>query len=219
MTDQSLRMALILFDFDGVLADTLDDMLNFAQAVCMELGIDRIPTPADLDALETMSFVEYGKQLGFPPALADEFASRCLRRFVERTHPPKMFNGMAQVFERLAVRNTLAIVTGNTTRAVENFLVENGIRQYVSAIFAVDQPGSKGEKILKAKTQLARTNEAVYYIGDAVSDIQVARQVSAKSVAVSWGHQSLNKLVKAKPDHIVHSPQEIIAVFRKNEEL
>ena len=45
-------MALILFDFDGVLADTLDDMLHFAQAVCVELGSDRIPTPADLDALE-----------------------------------------------------------------------------------------------------------------------------------------------------------------------
>ena len=45
-------MALILFDYDGVLADTLDDMLNFAQQVCLELGIDRRPTPADLDALE-----------------------------------------------------------------------------------------------------------------------------------------------------------------------
>src|SRR5512141_2002085 len=133
-------MALIIFDFDGVLADTIDDMLNFAQAVCMELGIDRVPTPADLDALETMSFVEYGKQLGVPPALANEFARRCLMRFVERSHPPKIFDGMVQVIEQLSVRHTIAIVTGNTTRAVEDFLIENGIRQYISAIFAVDQP-------------------------------------------------------------------------------
>jgi phosphoglycolate phosphatase len=209
-------MALILFDFDGVLADTLDDMLNFAQAVCVELGIDRIPTPADLDALETMSFVEYGKQLGVPPALAAEFASRCLKRFSERSRPPKIFEGMAQVIEQLSLCHTLAIVTGNTTRAVENFLIENGIRKYVSAIFAVDQSGTKEEKILKAKTQLATSNDAVYYVGDAVSDIQAARQVSVKSVAVSWGHQSLDKLVKAEPDQIVHSPREIIAVFRKN---
>jgi phosphoglycolate phosphatase len=209
-------MALILFDFDGVLADTLDDMLNFAQAVCVELGIDRIPTPADLDVLETMSFVEYGKQLGVPPLLADEFAARCLRRFVERSHPPKIFEGMAQVIKGLSARHTLAIVTGNTTRAVENFLTENDIRQCVSAIFAVNQPGSKEEKILKAKTQLAMTNDTVYYVGDAVSDIQAARQASVKSVAVSWGHQSLSKLAKAEPDHIVSSPREIIAVFRKN---
>ena len=209
-------MALILFDFDGVLADTLDDMLNFAQAVCAEMGVDRIPTPADLDALETMSFVEYGKQLGAPPPLADEFASRCLKRFVERPHPPKIFDGMAEVIKQLSMHHVLAIVTGNTTPAVENFLIENGILQCISAIFAVDQPGSKTEKILKAKSQLGTDKDMVYYVGDAVSDIHAARQVSVKSVAVSWGHQSLGKLVKAKPDHIVHAPREIVAVFEKS---
>ena len=208
-------MALILFDFDGVLADTLDDMLNFAQAVCVELGIDRIPTPADLDALETMSFVEYGKQLGIPPQLAGEFASRCLQRFIEKPYPPKIFTGMAQVLEQLSARHTLAIVTGNTTRAVENFLRENNIHQFVSAIFAVDQPGSKVEKIQKAKSQLATEADAVYYVGDAVSDIHAARQAAVKSVAVSWGHQSLSKLVNVQPDHIVQTPQEISALFEK----
>ncbi len=208
-------MALILFDFDGVLADTLDDMLNFAQAVCAELGVDRIPTPADLDALETMSFVEYGKQLGVPHHLAGEFATRCLQRFIEKPHPPKIFAGMAQVIEQLSARNTLAIVTGNTTRAVENFLIENNIRQFISAVFAVDQPGSKVEKIQKAKSQLAAENDVVYYVGDAVSDIRAARQVEVRSVAVSWGHQSLGKLVNVQPDHIVHAPQEISALFEK----
>jgi phosphoglycolate phosphatase-like HAD superfamily hydrolase len=206
-------MALILFDFDGVLADTLGDMLHFAQAVCVELGFDRIPTPADLDALETMSFVEYGKQLGIPPQLAGEFASRCLQRFIEKPHPPKIFAGMAQVLEQLSARHTLAIVTGNTTRAVENFLSENNIRQFVSAVFAVDQPGSKVEKILKAKSQLAAENDAVYYVGDAVSDIHAARQAVIKSVAVGWGHQSLDKLLKSQPDYIVHTPQEISTLF------
>jgi len=208
-------MTLILFDFDGVLADTLDDMLDFAQAVCVELGFDRIPTPADLDALETMSFVEYGKQLGIPPHLAGEFATRCLQRFIEKPHPPKIFAGMAQVLDQLSARHTLAIVTGNTTRAVENFLRENNIHQFVSTVLAVDQPGSKVEKIRKAKSLFATENDVVYYVGDAVSDIHAARQVEVKSVAVSWGHQSLRKLVNAQPDHIVHAPQEIIELFEK----
>jgi phosphoglycolate phosphatase-like HAD superfamily hydrolase len=120
---------------------------------------------------------------------------------------------MAQVLEQLSARHTLAIVTGNTTRAVENFLRENNIHQFVSAVFAVDQPGSKVEKILKAKSQLATENDAVYYVGDAVSDVHAARQAVIKSVAVGWGHQSLGKLVNAQPDHIVHTPREISALF------
>ena len=208
-------MALILFDFDGVLADTLDDMLNFAQAVCAELGVNRLPTPADLDALETMSFVEYGMQLRVPPELVDEFVNRCLKRFIEKPHPPKMFEGMAEVIKQLSKDHVIAIVTGNTTSAVETFLAENDILQHISGIFAVDQPGSKTEKMRKAKSQLGRENDVVYYVGDAVSDIHAARQVSVKSVAVSWGHQSRSKLVNAKPDHIVHAPIEIVALLEK----
>lgn len=209
-------MALIIFDFDGVLADTLDDMLNFAQAVCAELGYNRIPTPADLAVLETMSFVEYGKQLGIPPQLAGEFASRCLQRFIEKPDPPKIFAGMAQVFEQVAARHTLAIVTGNTTRAVENFLRENNVDQFVRLIFAVDQPGSKVEKIQKVTQQLAAATDAVYYVGDAVSDIHAARQAGVQMVAVSWGHQQPAKLLQAQPDHMVYTPQELIELFKEN---
>jgi len=206
-------MALILFDFDGVLADTLSDMLRFAQEVCAELGIHRIVTPADLDALDTMSFVEYGKQLGVPPPLADEFANRCLKKFMQKPSPPRIFDGMAQVIEQLSARHAIGIVTGNTTRTVENFLVENGIQKYVGAVFAVDQPGTKPEKILMARRQLAKFREEVYFVGDAVSDIQAARSTSIKSIAVSWGHQSTEKLISAEPDYLVHSPRELLDIL------
>ena len=49
-------MALILFDYDGVLADTLGDMILFAQQVCDELGVNHVVTPQDLNSLEIMSF-------------------------------------------------------------------------------------------------------------------------------------------------------------------
>jgi phosphoglycolate phosphatase-like HAD superfamily hydrolase len=68
------------------------------------------------------------------------------------------------------------------------------------------------EKIQKVKSQLAG-DDAVYYVGDAVSDIHAARQAGVKSVAVGWGHQSLVKLIKSQPDYIVHIPQEISALF------
>ena len=124
-------MKLILFDFDGVLADTLDDMLSFAQDACAELGIHRIVTPADLASLETMSFAEYGRQLGVPSHLIDKFADGCFKRFGQRSRPPKIFDGMKQVVEQLSKNNTLAVVTGNTTQTVQNFLAEHGLRESV----------------------------------------------------------------------------------------
>ena len=121
---------------------------------------------------------------------------------------------MTQVIKELSTRHAIGIVTGNATLAVENFLLENGIRQYVGVISALDQPGSKSEKILKAKSQLTgNIIKDAYYVGDSVSDIHAARKASVKSIAVSWGHQSLGRLVNAKPDYVVHSPQELLEIF------
>ena len=207
-------MAIILFDFDGVLADTLENMLNFARAACTQLGFPRNPTPADLDALETMSFAEYGRQLKIPEQHLDEFVSLCLQLFNQRPIPPNIFEGMDRVLVEAAKRNTLAIVTGNTTPTVEAFLKYHGLRDHIELVIGVEQKGSRPEKIRRAIKELAQNAEFVYMVGDAVSDIRAARETAIKSVAVSWGHQSPSRLRGANPDYQVNSPQELSTLLK-----
>ncbi len=206
-------MKLILFDFDGVLADTLGDLLQFGQEACDELGVKHTATQHDLNSLEIMSFATYGRQLEVPENLVAEFVSRCMAKFSQMPNSPNIFDGMTRVVEQLSARHAIGVITGNSTLTVENFLIENGIRNCVSLIFALDQPGSKIEKIVRAKNQLSMDIGDVYYVGDSVSDIHAAREASVKSIAVSWGHQSLARLVDAKPDYVVHSPQELMEIF------
>jgi len=77
----------------------------------------------------------------------------------------------------------------------------------------VDSPGSKAEKISHAQKQLAAEGEAVFMVGDSASDVRAAKEASVKSIAVSWGHQSVEVLIRAEPDQIVHSPRELIKVI------
>jgi phosphoglycolate phosphatase len=208
-------MAIILFDFDGVLADTLDDLLNFAREVCAQLGFPRNPTPADLEVLETMSFVDYGRQLKLPAQYIDAFVSQCLQMFNKRLRPPEMFKGMGQVITEAARNNSIAIVTGNTTPTVEEFLKENDLRECIRLIIGVEQKGSRPEKIKRALRELRQDEELPYMVGDAVSDIRAARETSVKSIAVGWGHQSPSRLMTANPDYLVDSPQELLGLLKK----
>ena len=208
-------MAIILFDFDGVLADTLDDLLNFAREVCAQLGLPRNPTPADLEVLDTMSFVDYGQQLKLPPQYIDAFVSQCLQRFNQRSRPPEIFEGMRQVITEAARHNTIAIVTGNTTPTVNEFLKENNLREHIKLIIGVEQKGTRPEKIERALRELGQGEKAAYMVGDAVSDIRAARETSTKSIAVGWGHQSPTRLMTAAPDYLVDSPQELLELLKK----
>lgn len=207
-------MAIILFDFDGVLADTLEDILEFAREACAQMGLERDPKPADLDALETMSFFDFGRQLTVPPDNITGFVDRCLHMFNQKPHPPKIFQGMEQVVAQAAKHNTLAIITGNSTPTVEAFLVKYGLRKQIKLVIGVERKASRPEKIKIALNELERPNENVYMVGDSLSDIRAARETGIKNIAVGWGHQSTSRLMTANPDYLVNSPQELSELLK-----
>jgi len=207
-------MPLILFDFDGVLADTLSDMLRFAQETCDELNVQHTVLQADLSELEVMSFATFGRACEVPENLVGEFVRRCTGKFAEKKSPPEIFDGLDEVIENLAQEHVVAVVTGNTTENVNAFILHHGLTDFVRAVYGVDLPGSKVEKILKAKSQFVVGDEMVLMLGDSVSDIRAAKEAGGLCVAVGWGHQSLKKLIDAKPDAFVHSPAEILDVIK-----
>ena len=168
-------MALILFDFDGVLADTIADMLRFAQEVCDELGVKHTVVQTDLSELEVMSFATFGRACGMPEDLVEEFVRRCTGKFAEKKAPPAIFNGLGEVVRKLAKSHVLAVVTGNTEGNVRTFLEEHGLEGCFRAVYGVDMPGSKAEKILMAKSQFVAEGETVFMVGDSLSDVHAAR--------------------------------------------
>ncbi len=208
-------MSLILFDFDGVLADTLEDLLQFGQEVCNELGVSHTVVREDLSTLEVMSFATFGRQLEVPEALIEEFVRRCLAKVAAKESPPAIFAGLAEVVRDLSTRHVLGIVTTNSTQNVKAFLIQHKLEDCIRVIYGVDQPGSKAEKILQARNQFAAADEAVFMIGDAVSDIHAAKQASVISIAVSWGHQSVERLIQANPDHVASLVEEIVGAVEK----
>jgi phosphoglycolate phosphatase-like HAD superfamily hydrolase len=97
---------------------------------------------------------------------------------------------------------------------VRAFLTEHGLESCFRAVYGLDTPGSKVEKILMAKDQLAPENPVIFMVGDSLSDIRAAREAGVRSVAVGWGHQSVKRLAAAVPDHVVRSPEELIELVQ-----
>jgi phosphoglycolate phosphatase-like HAD superfamily hydrolase len=204
-----------LFDYDGVLADTLADMLRFAGETCADMGYPRKPTAADLDALETMSFVDYGLRLGIPADRAQEFARRTMARFEARAEPPPIFSGMDIVVRKAAARGQVGIVTGSPARAVLQFLEKHRLNASVNVLIAVEHMGTRTEKISAALAQLGREPNEACLIGDAVSDVHACRELGVRSIAVAWGHQSAARLAAAGADSVVGLPQELAELLER----
>jgi phosphoglycolate phosphatase len=206
-------MALIIFDYDGVLADTLDDLIQFGQEACNQLGVHHVVTKDDLSNLEVMSFATYGRACEVPEHLIDEFVKISLNLFAEKETPPAIFAGLDEVIRHFSANHKIAVVTTNTSQNVHAFLVKHGLDSLIHAVYGVDTPGSKAQKISLARERFVENEETVFMIGDALSDVRAAKEAGVTSIAVTWGHQSLETLLRDEPDYVVHSPRELIEVI------
>jgi len=208
-------MALVIFDYDGVLADTLDDLIRFGQEACDRLGVKHIVTKDDLSNLEVMSFATYGRACEVPEHLIDEFVKISLNLFAEKESPPTIFDGLREVIQHLSSNHKLAIVTTNSSQNVHAFLAKHGLDSFIHAVYGVDTPGSKAQKISIARERFVENGEAVFMIGDALSDVRAAKEAGVSSIVVTWGHQSLETLLRGEPDHVVNNPHELIQVIER----
>jgi phosphoglycolate phosphatase-like HAD superfamily hydrolase len=203
----------IIFDFDGVLAESLVPMLSYAEQVCQELGVSAVPSKADLEALDKMEFSEFGHQLGVPGDQIENFVTRNHQLFSDREEPIPIKPGMKDVITGLADENHLAIITGNSCKLVEKFLETNHLRGYFQIILCAEHKGSRSEKIQQVMDLAGSQAEDTYMVGDAVSDIDAAHAAGIRSIAVSWGHQSKRKLSQVGPDLIVEEPGGLLQYF------
>ena len=208
-------MALVIFDYDGVLADTLDDLIRFGQEACNQLGVKHVVTKDDLSNLEVMSFATYGRACEVPEALIDEFVRISLDLFAKKASPPAIFDGLSEVIQHFSTNHKIAIVTTNSSQNVHAFLTQHGLGSLVHSVYGVDTPGSKAQKISIARERFVENGEAVFMIGDALSDVRAAKEAGVTSIAVTWGHQSLETLMKGSPEYVVNSPHELIGVIER----
>jgi phosphoglycolate phosphatase len=203
-------LTLFLFDFDGVLADSLD---IYAEAVARSL--ERIGTPIvknkeDYLALFDGNFYESLAARGVDLAAYHESVREILDRI--DTDSMKPFDGLSPVLAALQKDHLLAVISSNGYRTIRTMLDRFGFASYFREILGADFRLSKKEKIAYAREKYGIPGERTFYIGDTAGDIREARAAGVRSVAVTWGWHSRERLVAAGPDFLVDTPEELLAI-------
>ncbi len=200
----------LLFDFDGVIADSLETYFSAFTEVCTEMGFDHINSKESLLALFDGNVFLQLVRAGFPVSRLREMAVRFSPRIraIAATVPP--FPGMPETLSRLAERHPVYVVTSNETAVVRGFLERHSVTGVRDVIGADIEP-SKVKKIRAARKREPRRTP--YYIGDTRGDMTEARRARALPVAVTWGWHDEPRLLKGRPAHVMHTPAELEAFF------
>lgn len=203
-----MSFSLIIFDYDGVLIDSLDDAVNVGQEFCQSVSHDRALNRETIKDLEDMTYYELARSLGFRHELVDKFALYVFERFQAIGPSMAFFPEIESLLHRIASKN-IAIVSGNARDVIYAKLTAHGLGDKIDCIYGAHEAGNKAEKIRNACSHFGVTVEQACMVGDSISDIRYAKQAGVQSVAATWGWHSHAKLAKEEPDYIVNNVQEL----------
>jgi phosphoglycolate phosphatase len=120
------------------------------------------------------------------------------------------------VLDALAARYQLAVLS-NKPHALTVEVMAQACARWPFAVIHGQHPGRPYKPDPAALLGVARglgleVTQCVL-VGDSEVDIATARAAGTTSIAVSWGLRPLPVLVAAHPDHLVHTPAELAALF------
>ncbi len=201
-------MKILVFDFDGVISDSAETHVKIFNRLCHKYGLSPVKDVEEYGKLFGKNFYETAVELGLKremiPELLKDFMENCWKETIH------LFPGAKEMLEYLSDKNEIIIVTSNVTASVQKNLAENGI-SHIKEILGGDKGTSKVEKLSSIRKRFH--GKDIYFIGDTVGDMKEGKEAGVKTVAVTWGLHSREKLERENPDYIVSSVQELEVLF------
>jgi phosphoglycolate phosphatase-like HAD superfamily hydrolase len=212
-----MNIKVIIFDFDGTIADTLDTLVTITNRLAVEFG-HKQTAPEELAQLRNLSSREIVMQSGISifklPFLLKKIKEN-LHDEIQHLNP---ITGIKEALMQLKHEgNQLGILTSNSEENVRAFLKNQDMEELFSFVYSETTLFSKHKLIRKFMKRNFLSPEEIVYVGDETRDIESAKKINIKAIAVSWGFNSEEVLAKHKPDFLIQKPSELINVMRSLE--
>lgn len=199
----------ILFDFDGTIADTYQAIANITNQLSTEFGYKTL-NQEELDLIKNLSSREIVKLSEISIFKLPFLVRRVRDELSKEIAELDPIAGIKRILSELKSQGyVLGIVTSNNEENVKIFLAKNkldGLFGYIYSGTAIFGKHRVLDRVIK-EHKLNRSD--IIYIGDETRDIRSARKSKIAVVAVSWGFNAAKILAEHQPDYLVHHPSEL----------
>lgn len=207
------RFDLIVFDWDGTIADSTPLIAECVQQAARDLGL-AVPTTRDAKRVIGIGVEAALQQLvpNLDRTLQTQFAARIRAHLVAREHEAMLYGGIPALIGSLAQPSRfLAVATGKPRASLERAFAASGLKSYFHFSRCGDEgfPKPHPDMLLKLMTFCCVEPSRTLMIGDTTHDLDLADAAGVAAVAVSYGAHSCEFLQTRPSRAIVHSVEEL----------
>ncbi len=208
---------LIIFDLDGTLLYTLDDIKETLNVVLKSNGY---PT---LDSEQLLKNVGYGakelvrRSLGNP---TEEVLQKVFNEYVplqekSQNEYTKLYDGLDNVLVTLKKLGYKLAIVSNKPDSVTQIVYEQLLSQYDFDFVTGNRPGVFNPKPDKTCVEyclnaLNISKQDAIYVGDSEVDVKTFVNSNVDGIGVTWGYRPKQLLVEAGCVHFASKPTELL---------
>lgn len=211
----------LIFDLDGTLLDTLEDLANACNYALKTCGFKvhnvkdytRFVGNGRYKLIERIVPDEYKKDKKVIDKVLGLFDEYYEKHMIDMTKP---YNGIMEMIKDLKEKKIKIAVVSNKPH---EFAVDI-VRRYFGDAFEItygqrpNHPTKPDPKTVYEVIELLNVekNECIY-VGDSNVDVNTAKNAGVKSVGVSWGFRGEGELRETGADYIIKNPIELIELL------
>ena len=216
-------LRLILFDVDGTLVDSQDDIVGSMTLSFEALGLT---SPKRSEIVDIIGLSLETAVIRLMPGLAEPLyenlvigykaAYKGLRAHNGTTLSSPLYPNARVVLQSLWAKSDylLGVATGKSRRGLDILLEEHGLSDYFLTVQCADLHPSKPHPAM-LQAALAETGveaKNAVMIGDTQFDMEMAGAAGLHAIGVTWGYHDVQRLGRA--DHIANDFAQIPLILK-----
>jgi phosphoglycolate phosphatase len=215
-----MKYKAIIFDLDGTLVDTLDDLTEAMNQALGQIG-QPIRTRDECRDMIGRGLPEFAKSALPPEACHLKDALLCKMREIylgiclNRTKPYDGIRDVLLACQKQGIR--LAVLSNKahdlTVRITEHYFGKETFCQILGQKEKI-KPKPDPEPVYLLLEKMDLKPAEVLYVGDSEVDVQTARNSGMKFIGVGWGFRSAEQLCKTGAEIIIHQPDQLLELIR-----
>lgn len=202
-----MKKPFILFDFDGVIADSFQLGFVVQKIFCPHL------TESQYRRL-------FEGNINDNHQLADVHSPECRFDFdFFSEYQPRVnsevgiMSGIKEVIHELSKNFSLVIISSNLSQIIDEFLRRHELHDCFIEVLGNEVHKSKIAKIKMAFDKYQLLPSECLFVTDTLGDVREAAHMEVGAVAVTWGFNTPEILLTGKPMCLVNEPQELLTVI------
>ena len=227
---EKISLQTVLFDLDGVLIDSGDDIAASVNATLVRFGYKEEPQDVIIGFVGDGAKNLLIRALDYQGIKAEsmpnfgEFFDRYVDRY--RSHSTEktvLYKGVYELLEKLNKEGIFcAVVSNKPLSATETILKHFAINGFFDAVVGPEQlsrikPDPEGLalalKLIEKKRNISISPQRVLMVGDSATDIQAGRALGTHTCAVTEGFGNRQKLFAENADIVVRFAGELVRIL------